>query len=463
LVLAEFTADVDGARLPAPVVEISKMCLLDWLGSAIGGSRMPPGPKVLSVVEMLGGNPQATLVPGGQRLPVTSATLYNGAVSHIVELDDVHRGSILHPAAPIIPAALACAELVGASGSDFLAAVVAGYEVGIRIGESVTPSHYRYWHTTGTCGTFGAAAASAKLLGLDAAGIASALGSAGTQAAGLWEFLADGAMSKHLHPGKAAMNGILSALLAREGFTAATRILEGERGFFRAMAAEYDASRIQAGLGESYKILENSFKVHASCRHTHPAIDVVLDLVRQRPVHPEDVASVRVETYSVALDITAEREPKTLYSAKFSLPFCVALAICRKSASLVQFNDENLNNREIRELMQRVELVVDPALEARYPARWPARVTLRFKDGASLSGETEAPRGDPENPLTTADFEEKFRGLSQPVVGSELAEELIPRVHALDTLSDIGELTRCFSNPRLGKNIEYSTWETANE
>ncbi|MHB8947298.1 MAG: MmgE/PrpD family protein, partial [Bacillota bacterium] len=258
--LAGFIATMDGKSLPEPAMEATRRAVLDWFGSAIAGSTSTPARMMLAVVKKLGHDPQATLVPSGERLPATSAALYNGAASHVVELDDVHRASITHPGAAVIPAALAVGELVKADGRSFLTAVAAGYEAGIRVGEAVTPSHYRYFHTTGTAGTFGAAAAAAKLLGLDADGIASALGSAGTQAAGLWEFLADGAMSKHLHPGKAAMNGILSALLAREGFTSASRILEGERGFFIAEAAEYDPARVTAGFGRPYKIEEDSYK-----------------------------------------------------------------------------------------------------------------------------------------------------------------------------------------------------------
>jgi 2-methylcitrate dehydratase PrpD len=429
--------------LPAALREAGKRAVLDWLGSAIAGSPSPPGRMVLAVVESLGGRPQASLV-GGPKLPVTSAALYNGAVSHVVELDDVHRASISHPAAVVIPAALAVAELVDADGPAFLAAVAAGYEAVIRIGEAVTPSHYKYWHTTGTCGTFGAAAAAAKLLGLGAEGIASALGSAGTQAAGLWEFLADGAMSKHLHPGKAAMNGVLSALLAQQGFTSAARILEGEKGFFVATAAAFDPKKVTAGFGSPYKLEEVSFKVHASCRHTHPAIDAVLAAMEGRDLDPADVASVTVETYSVALGVTADHQPTTVYSAKFSLPFCVALAIHRGSAGLADFSEAGLWEPRIRETMGRVELRADPALEAIHPARWPARVTIRTRGGRTLTGSVEDPRGDPENPVSTSELEDKFRALAGPVIGPTAAEGLIEASRNLDGLTHLRQLTALF-------------------
>ncbi|MHB0884884.1 MAG: MmgE/PrpD family protein [Bacillota bacterium] len=438
--LAGFIATMDGKSLPEPAMEATRRAVLDWFGSAIAGSTSTPARMMLAVVKKLGHDPQATLVPSGERLPATSAALYNGAASHVVELDDVHRASITHPGAAVIPAALAVGELVKADGRSFLTAVAAGYEAGIRVGEAVTPSHYRYFHTTGTAGTFGAAAAAAKLLGLDADGIASALGSAGTQAAGLWEFLADGAMSKHLHPGKAAMNGILSALLAREGFTSASRILEGERGFFIAEAAEYDPTRVTADFGRPYKIEEDSYKIHSSCRHTHPAVDVVLELARANDLRPEDVEVVSVSAYSVALDVTNDPNPRSVYSAKFSLPFCVALSLHRRSAGATDFTEATLRDPAIRATMGRVKLVADPSLDALHPAKWPARVEIRTRDGRTLTAGTDNPRGDPENPVSTAELEEKFRGLAVPVVGEKLAERLARGVRELDRLDDVGRL-----------------------
>ena len=446
-VLAEFTFGVRGDALPQEAVAAARMCVLDWLGSAIAGSVTEPGRMIRNVAQMLGDGGPATLIPEGRLVPVTSAAFHNGAVSHIVELDDLHRASILHPGAAVIPAALATAELVRASGPDFLAAVVAGYEVAIRVGEAVTPSHYRYWHTTGTCGTFGAAAVSARLLGLDVGGIASALGSAGTQAAGLWEFLADGAMSKHLHPGKAAMNGVLSALLAREGFTAASRILEGEKGFFRAMASSYDESRVTEGLGNSYRIAGMSFKVHASCRHTHSAIDTALDLLRRRRPNPADITAVHVETYQVALDVTSNSQPDSAYSAKFSLPFCVALALCRGKAGLAEFTEGTLHDPLVRKVMGQVSLVVAPDLDAVHPAQWPARVTIWMRDGRTFTAQTDYPCGDPENPVTVSDLERKFSDLATPVVGGLISRHLAATIGTLDTLPHVGEMTACLRKP----------------
>src|SRR5688572_8932527 len=273
--LAEALAHVQFGDLPGQVITDTQRSVLDWLGSALAGSLEPPARMAQHVVATLGQSNDATVFPSG-RSSAAGAALANGVASHILELDDIHKASTVHAACAVIPAALAVAEREHASGESFLLAVTLGYEAALRIGEAVNPSHYRFWHPTGTAATFGAAVAAASLMRLNAAQMLDALGSAGTQAAGLWEFNADGAMSKHLHPGKAAMNGILAADLARAGFTGATRILEGERGFFRAMSEAFDASRITDGLGERWKVSENCYKVHACCGHTHTAIDTAL-------------------------------------------------------------------------------------------------------------------------------------------------------------------------------------------
>ena len=271
--LATVLSSTSYSDLGEDVVNDTHRAVLDWLGSALSGALEPPARVTQRVVAALGASTEATVF-AGRRSSAAGAALANGVASHILELDDIHKASTVHAAAPVIPAALAVAEREHASGQAFLLAVTLGYDAALRIGEAVNPSHYRFWHPTGTAATFGAAAAAGSLLGLDTDRMLDALGSAGTQAAGLWEFNADGTMSKHLHPGKAAFNGVLAADLARAGFTGARRILEGDRGFFRAMSTEHDESRIVDGLGARWKISENCYKVWACCGHTHTAIDV---------------------------------------------------------------------------------------------------------------------------------------------------------------------------------------------
>ncbi len=439
--LAEFIAGVRYENLPPETIRLARLALLDWLGSALGGGREKPALLALRVLGAQGGSPQATLLPGGEKTSALNAALGNGIASHILELDDVHRGSIVHAGAVVMPAALATAEMLHANGRKLIEAIVAGYELAIRVGEAVSPSHYYYWHNTGTCGTFGACAAAGKLLGLGPEQMVWALGNAGTQAAGFWEFLRDGAMSKHLHPGKAAQNGLLAALLAQEGFTGAQAILEGEKGFCRAMAPEFNLALLTDSLGQPpYRIEGNSFKIHSSCRHTHPAIDIVLDLLARHPISPAQVAGIEVRTYQTALDITANPEPQTIYAAKFSLPFCVALALAQGSCALADFSEENLRNPEIRALMGRVRLVVDAHLDSLHPAKWPAIVTLTLTSGEVHQGRTDFPLGDPENPADAEMLMAKFRRLASRAWAAPKVEALLAAVLSLEKVKDVAEL-----------------------
>ncbi len=425
--LAEHLANTRFIDLPEPVIEQARRAVLDWLGSALAGSLEPPARYVRDVVSGLGASHEATVF-GGARSSAAGAALANGVASHILELDDVHKGSTLHPAAPIIPAALAVAEREHASGAAFLLAVVVGYESALRIGEAVNPSHYRFWHPTGTAATFGAAAAAGSLLRLNPAQLLDALGSAGTQAAGLWEFNADGTMSKHLHPGKAAFNGILSADLARRGFTGARTILEGERGFFRAMSASFDPSRITDGLGSRWKIMENCYKLHSCCGHTHSAIDAALEI--RNDIGGNSIREVHVDTYASGYRIVSEPNPQTSYQAKFSLAYVTAVALTEGVVGLAQFEP-------LRKVAP-VHIRVDDRLTAMYPSAWPARVRVILQDGRVVDAAVDYPRGHPENPVTTEELEVKFRSLVEPRFGSGVAQralEFVRRISELPVVS----------------------------
>jgi 2-methylcitrate dehydratase PrpD len=425
--LAEALAGFVYDDLPEAVVEHAERAVLDWLASALAGSTEPPARMARSVAEGLGVSDDATVF-GGTRAAAAVAAFANGVASHILELDDVHKGSTMHAAAAVIPAALAVAEREHLDGRAFLLAVTVGYDAALRIGEAVNPSHYRYWHPTGTAATFGAAAAVGSLLRLDPARMRDALGSAGSQAAGLWEFNADGAMSKHLHPGKAAMNGVLSADLARAGFTGASRILEGERGFFRAMSTAADESRVTDGLGERWKIAENCYKLHSCCGHTHTAVDTALAL---RPAEP--IREIRIELYGPGYEIVKEINPRSAYQAKFSIAYCVAAALADGQVGLEQFSDERFGPEGVRdariaELLGRTNVAVADYLTAKYPAAWPSRLRIVLAGGRVLEGGADCPRGNPENPVSTAELREKFGAL----VGERFGDDVVWR--ALETL-----------------------------
>jgi 2-methylcitrate dehydratase PrpD len=437
--LADFIVFLEYERLSPEVKSMTIDCLVDWMGSALRGSVEPPAMAVEKIVADQGGAEQAGYIGWGKKGPSLAAALLNGVSSHTVEMDDLHRGSILHPAAPVISAALAAAEKEGVSGKKLLEGIVAGYEVGIRIGEAVTPAHYYYWHNTATCGTFGAAAAAGKILGLSAEELVDALGSAGTQAAGLWEFHVDGAMSKHLHAGKAAQNGLLSAYLAQQGFTAARRILEGDKGFFKAYASEFDAGKAVKSLGREFKILENSFKLYASCRHTHGGVDLILEL-KKEGIEPSDVDSVCYKTYSSAVDLVAGKQPVTPFQAKFSLPYCGAAALVLGSLGLDEFKPEYLQSPEIVRLMNNSWVELNDWAEAGYPGQWRTRVECKLKNGAVISRQTENPRGDPENPPAAGELDEKFMLLASACLVPDEARLLLARMKNIAASPTVGSL-----------------------
>lgn len=440
--LATYSLETSYEKLPYDVIQFTKRCLLDYFGSAIAGRQKRPIRMIEQFSREMGGYEQATVITGG-KTSVMNAALVNGSASHIVELDDIHKGSIIHAATVVIPAALAIAEWKQLSGKDLITAIVVGYEVCYRIGEAVSPSHYYYWHNTATCGTFGATAAVAKLLNLSIEQTIHALGNAGTQAAGLWEFIEDGAMTKQLHPGKAAMNGLMSALLAEKGFTGATKILEGKRGFFNAMSEEYDEMKITSKLGEEYKITENSFKIHASCRHTHHVIDLMIELFQERGRFEHTIDKIVVKTYRVAINITDNDDPMTEYAAKFSLQFCTALSLITGKAGLSAFNDETLWNKDIRSLMKRVELLVDRELDNAYPKKWGASVTIYLKSGETITRETDYPKGDPEKPVTEEELILKFMSIAKSL-SKAAREHIVQDILALEQKKDVHALMMTF-------------------
>lgn len=447
--LAQFLAAATYADLPAAAREEMHRATLDWLGSALAGALEPPARIAQRIARGLGEASEATLFPSG-RASAAAAALANGVASHILELDDVHKGSTLHAAAPVISAALAVAEREHSTGHAFTLAVALGYEAALRVGEAVNPSHYRFWHPTGTAATFGAAAAAGSLMQLTLAQTVDALGTAGTQAAGLWEFNADGAMSKHLHPGKAAFNGILAADLARAGFTGASRILEGERGFFRATSTSHDPSRITDGLGEHWKVTENCYKLHACCGHTHSAIDVALE-IRARRAWPhtdavlDTIESIEIQTYGPGFEIVKDLNPTTPYRAKFSIAYCVAAALLEGRVGLDQFSAgrfdrEGVTVPSIATLLQRTRVTVHDDLTASYPAEWPTRLIVSLHGGREERGASSFPRGNPENPVSTPALEDKFLDLVEPRFGRAIAQQSLAAVQSIDGCADMHAL-----------------------
>ncbi len=441
--LVEFVTQIRYEKLPQKVIKWAKLCLLDFLGSIYSGVNAKPSKILKEIALDLGGNPESTIIGTQEKTMSLFAALCNAGAGHVVEMDDLHRTSILHPGATIIPAALAIAEREKKTGKDLILAIIAGYEVAIRIGEAVGPSHYEFWHTTGTCGTFGAAIAAGILLELDNDQLIAALGSAGTQSAGLWEFLVDGAMSKQLHTGKAAMNGLLSAFLAKKGFTGAKKILEGEKGFFRAMSTDYNPDKILMDMNpnlEELKIMSVSIKPHASCRHTHSTIDATLNIVKKHDLKPDDIQKININIYSAALDLLKNITPTTPYAAKFSLSYCVASAIKYRNVGLTNFTSQSLDDPEIQHLMTTIRIKQDHELTIEYPKKWPAVVELQTQVGNKIMTKVEYPKGDPENPMTPEEIIEKFMELSGSQISSNHKNWLIQQILTLENIIDITTL-----------------------
>ena len=436
--LAEYVYQTSFEDLPEHVVEFTKICILDWYGSAVAGKDLPPIQAIKDLVEEWGGHEQASMVTGGKS-SLGNAVLVNAASSHIVELDDIHKSSIIHAGTVVIPAAVAAAEAYDLSGKDLITAVVVGYEVCYRIGEAVSPSHYYFWHNTATCGTFGAAAAVAKLVNLNVKQTMYALGNAGSQAAGLWEFIEDGANTKQLHTAKAAYNGTLATLLAKKNFTGASKILEGRRGFFEAMADVADPSKITKNLGKEWKITENSFKIHASCRHTHPAIDCILDIMNEQSISYQQINRMTIKTYQTVLNITDKPNPDSVYASKFSSQFCASLAAVHGSASLRDFTAESLVDSKIVNLMKKVDVIVDPYYENAYPEKWGAAVEIALENGKVFEKATDYPKGDPEKMASKEELIQKFISMTADKLKNPEEEvEAIFKLDRLDTREWLG-------------------------
>jgi len=441
--LARFAAELRFEDIPPAVVDRAVDLFVDWVGSALAGKGMRPVEIVAGFAKAMGPADGACeiLVDRSTSSPLFAA-LVNGASSHIAEQDDVHNGSVFHPAAVVFPAALAVAQANGASGKEFIAAVTAGYEVGIRVGEFLGRSHYKIFHTTGTAGALAAAAATGRLLGLSPEAMLDAFGSAGTQAAGLWEFLRDAADSKPLHTGKAAANGLIAAYLARDGFTGARQILEGRQGMAAGMSTDADPAKLTDGLGTRWTLAETSFKFHASCRHTHPAADALLKAMRDNDLAIADIGSVTTLVHQGAIDVLGPVvAPSTVHQAKFSMGTTLGLIAAYGRAGMNEFQ-EGFAKPEVTGFRDRVTMVLDDEVNTAYPARWIGKVVVETVDGRSIEARVDEPKGDPGNTLSREEIDSKVRGLAafSAAAAADEMEAVLPRLWEIDRANSIGPL-----------------------
>lgn len=456
--LAAFSAKLSPDEVPAPALEAAKRLALDFTGIALRGSLEPSSRAVAATLERL--SPAhadgATVIGHARSTSPQYAALANGTSLHGLELDDIQPEGGIHPGGPIFAAALAVGEAVGANGRDLLAAAVAGYEVSCRLAMALPLSEHvgHGFHPTGTCGVFSAATVAARLLGLTADQTVNAYGIAGSQAAGSLEYRTEGAWTKRLHPGWAAHSGIIAAELARSGFVGPRRILEGRAGFLRSYSDNPRIEGILTGLGADYQILRTAIKPHAACRYSQGAIDAMLRLVLQHDLQPGEIEQVSVGLLkaafpTVAEPITQKRRPRSMVEAQFSVHFAVAVAAMWRRVTVAEYRPECLTSAEVHALMDRVECVPAPELDALFPKLWPTTVEIALRDGRRLQTRVDHLKGDPENPLSWEEVAAKFDSLAAELIPADRRAEIIAAVRDLENrpVRSVTDLLRSKSIP----------------
>jgi 2-methylcitrate dehydratase PrpD len=442
--LSAFAANLRFGDIPDCVAQRSEELFLDWVGSALAGKGAHPVEAIECFANQMGSGATGrseVLIKRRFTTPLFAA-MVNAAASHSVEQDDVHCGAVFHPATVVFPPALAVAQEIGASGRSLLAASVAGYEVGIRVGEFLGRSHYQTFHTTGTAGALASAAAVGNLLRITPAQMLHAFGSAGTQAAGLWEFLRDGADSKQLHTAKAAVNGLIAAYLAKEGFTGASQILEGAKGMAAGMSSDADPEKLTERLGSRWATLETSFKYHASCRHTHPAADALLKVIATHRLSSNQIVEVTAHVHQAAIDVLgAVENPQTVHQAKFSMGTVLGLLAVFGRAGVQEF-ENHWNEPRVVAFRERVRMMVDEEVDRAYPLRWIGKITVITPDGRTLHERVDKPKGDPENSLSRPELEEKAMRLAvySDAASEEEMKTVFRRIRDLSKMAKVGPL-----------------------
>lgn len=446
--LARFTCRFRLEDLPQAALDAARRCVLDSLGAALGAAESAEIRAVFRTYQDWAGpgrSGRSAAVWGQERrADLFSSLLCNGLLAHELELDDVHTGSKSHVGAVVVPAAWTVADALELGGRELLEAVTVGYEVMGRVGlgMDVASNRKRGWHTTGVIGTFGAAAAAARLLGLSEEQTLNAFGMAGTQSSGLWAFLAEGATCKKLHPARAAVNGVSACLLAKSGMTGPAHILDApDGGLYPAVSDRFDLSRLTSGLGRDYEITRIDKKPYPCCRTTHHAIDAALRLREERGLRLEDIRSVLVETYDVGvLQCGFAKYPESPVEAKFSIPFACAAAFARGRVTRGEFSRELLDDPQVRRVAESTSVRADGLFTRRYPRRWGSRMTVTLSNGETAVCQVDDMSGSVASPLSPQRERDKFLDLAVPPLGRERAEALMDAVLRLETLDRLPDL-----------------------
>ncbi|HMB36356.1 MAG TPA: MmgE/PrpD family protein [Methylomirabilota bacterium] len=444
--LAEFVTKSRWEDCPAEAVEAARRAILDCLGVMLAGSVEPAARLVTDVARAEGGSPLATVVGTPLRTGAVWAALANGTAAHALDFDDTNFAMMGHPSAPVLAAALAAGELTLADGRALVHAFLLGFEVETTMAAVMNPPHYeKGFHATGTLGTMGAAAAAGRLLGLDPGQTRAALALAASQASGLKENF--GTMTKPFHAGHAARSGVLSALLAREGFTASEQAIEGPQGYFAVLGAGKREEQHLESLGAPWKILTSgvAVKPYPSCACTHSIIESALELQRTHRITPEQIAEVTVGVHAAVPRILIHSRPRSGLEAKFSGEFSAAAALCEGRVGMATFRDDKTDDPAIAKLMRRVRLVVDPEIPGDMERHMWTRVTVRFQDGREVSIAPRPVPGHPELPLSKDQLREKFMDCARLVLSEDRADTVRQMLEELDACPDLRSLTAILS------------------
>jgi len=443
--LAKYCHGLKFRQLPEEVIDRVKYFFLDFIGVACRGSQEDSSQRMVRFVKEVGRGPKNGVIIGTkEKAPYLYAALANGTSSHAIEMDDVHNEASLHPGVVVFPAVLAMGEMLGATGRSFIEATVLGYEVMIRLGKALGPenSYKRGFHPTGTCGIFGSSMAASKMLRLHDERIVSAMGIAGSQAAGSMEYLAQGAWTKRFHAGWAAHSGMIAAKLAQKGFQGPTSIIEGRNGFLHAYSNGADPSKVLEEIGSGFEILRTSVKPYACCRYMQPPIDAILKIVRENDLQPDRVEKVKLGILRAGAPLIADPienkyRPQSVVDAQFSMPFGAAVALLYRKAGLEEFQLSNIRSEKVKQMMRCVECIIDPDLDRTFPKQWCATAEILTKDGKRYFTKIEYPRGDPENPLSWEEMIEKFYHLSSRFLTKERRLKIVDEVKRLEKIRDL--------------------------
>ncbi len=446
-VLSEFLVNQKYEDLPKEAIEKVKDYVIDVIGCTVGASIQPQVRILTEVLRTEGGNPHSSVFAQGFKTSVMNAALLNGTMGHTFDFDDDHREGTMHPSVAVFPSVFALGEKLNISGREFLRAFILGLEVMIRLGESLLgKSYYQGFHPTGTCGVFGASAGCSVVLGLDIKRTKYALGIAGSFSAGTQECTGEGAWQKPLQAGHPAMGGVLAACLAEKNYIGSGTVFDGPNGLIRALSFKdhFDYSRITENLGKKWEMMDTSIKVHACCRFSGPVADCALDLYRQG-VRAKDVKRIiaRVGDFTIKMlcnPVDRKLRPQTHVDAQFSLPWAIAVAICKNRTGVDEFKVESLNDPEVLALAQKVTWEFDPEAEAMYPKAYPATVIAELNDGRIFRAHVDYPKGDPENPASREEIVNKFNELTGKFFDPKRRKKIIEMVNRLEELDNISKL-----------------------